>query len=188
MKRNILICGDSFAADWTKKYNGVGWVNMLCNDFNITNVAEAGVSEYKIYQQLSKQKLTDFDRVIISHTSAYRIPVEVHPIHSKDILHYNCDFIYSDIKEHKNNPEVKCIVDLYENYFHVEYAIFVHDLILKEIKGLCPNAINMTFFNSFNKDSIQLEDVFLENRGDINHLNEVGNKIVYNKILKLLNE
>jgi hypothetical protein len=77
---------------------------------------------------------------------------------------------------------------LYEKYFHVEYAIFVHDLILKEIKGLCPNAINMTFFNSFNKDSIQLEDVFLENRGNINHLNEVGNKIVYNKILKLLNE
>ena len=52
MKKNILICGDSFAADWTKKYNGNGWVNMLCNDFNITNVAEAGVSEYKIYQQL----------------------------------------------------------------------------------------------------------------------------------------
>jgi hypothetical protein len=33
-----------------------------------------------------------------------------------------------------------------------------------------------------------LEDVFLENRGNMNHLNEIGNKIIYNKILKLLNE
>ena len=184
----ILIAGDSFAADWKIKHNGNGWVNMLSNDYDVTNIAQAGVSEYKIYQQLINHDTTRYDKIIISHTSAYRIPVEVHPIHSKDTLHHNCDFIYSDIKEHKNNHEVKCIVDLYEKYFHVEYAIFVHDLILKEIKGLCPNAINMTFFNSFNKDSIQLEDVFLENRGNINHLNEVGNKIVYNKILKLLNE
>jgi hypothetical protein len=186
--RKILIAGDSFAADWTKKYNGVGWVNMLEKDYEVTNVAEAGVSEYKIYRQLSNQKINNFDEIIISHTSAYRIPVEVHPIHSKDILHYNCDFIYSDIKEHKNNPDVKCIVDLYEKYFHFEYAIFVHDLILKEIKTLCPNAINITFFNSFNKNSIQLEDIFLENKGNINHLNEKGNIIIYNKIKKLIDE
>ena len=48
---NILICGDSFAADWTKKYDGTGWVNMLTKDHTITNIAEAGVSEYKIYKQ-----------------------------------------------------------------------------------------------------------------------------------------
>jgi hypothetical protein len=161
---------------------------MLCKDFNITNVAEAGVSEYKIHQQIKKQKIQDYDKIIISHTSAYRIPVETHPIHSKDTLHRNCDFIYSDIREHKDNPDVKCIVDLYEKYFHIDYAIFVHELILKEINMICPNAVNITFFNSFNKDAVQLEDVFLENRGNINHLNEVGNKIVYNKILKLLNE
>jgi hypothetical protein len=188
MKKNILICGDSFAADWTKKYDGIGWVNMLCKDFNVTNVAEAGVSEYKIYQQLKKQKIEDFDKIIISHTSAYRIPVEIHPIHSEDILHYNCDFIYSDVKEHGDNPDVKCIVDLYEKHFHIDYAVFVHNLILKEIKSLCSDAINITFFDSFNQDSVQLEEIFLSNRGNINHLNEVGNKIVYDKILKLLNE
>lgn len=188
MKKNILICGDSFAADWTKKYDGIGWVNMLSNDYDITNVAEAGVSEYKIYQQIKKQKIQDYDKIIISHTSAYRMPVETHPIHSKDILHHNCDFIYSDIKEHVDNPEVKCVVDLYEKYFHVDYAIFVHELIVKEINLLCPNAINITFFDSFNKDSIQLEDIFLKNRGNMNHLNEMGNKMVYNKITKLLNE
>ena len=48
----ILICGDSFAADWSKKYDGVGWVNMIENEHVVTNIAEAGVSEYKIYKQL----------------------------------------------------------------------------------------------------------------------------------------
>jgi lysophospholipase L1-like esterase len=184
----ILIAGDSFAADWTKKYEGIGWVNMLEKDYDITNIAEAGVSEYKIYKQLVKEKVTNFDKVIISHTSAYRIPVEAHPIHSKDILHHNCDFIYSDIKEHKNNPEIKCVIDLYEKYFHIDYALFVHDLIVKEINQICPNAINITFFNCFNKNAIQLENIFLENKGTMNHLNEKGNKIIYNKIKKLINE
>jgi len=97
MKR-ILIAGDSFAADWTKKYNGIGWVNMLNNDYDVKNVAEAGVSEYKIYKQLENEKTDEFDYIIISHTSPYRIPVEKHPIHYGDILHNNCDLIYSDLK------------------------------------------------------------------------------------------
>jgi hypothetical protein len=186
--KKILISGDSFAADWTKKYDGQGWVNMLENDYDVTNIAQAGVSEYKIYKQIKNINYYDYDEIIISHTSAYRIPVEVHPIHSKDILHYNCDFIYSDIKEHKNNTEIKCVVDLYEKYFHIDYALFIHDLIVKEINELCPNAINITFFNSFNKNAIQLEDIFLENKGTMNHLNEKGNKIIYNKIKKLIDE
>jgi hypothetical protein len=90
----ILIAGDSFAADWKIKYNGNGWVNMLSEDYEVTNIAQAGVSEYKIYQQLIKHDTTKYDKIIISHTSAYRIPVVKHPIHSKDILHSNCDLIY----------------------------------------------------------------------------------------------
>ena len=48
----ILIAGDSFAADWKIKHSGNGWVNMLSNDYDVTNIAQAGASEYKIYQQL----------------------------------------------------------------------------------------------------------------------------------------
>ena len=33
MKKKLLIAGDSFAADWSKKYkNTCGWVNTLCED------------------------------------------------------------------------------------------------------------------------------------------------------------
>jgi lysophospholipase L1-like esterase len=41
MKKTLLIAGDSFSADWTKKYDGIGWVNMLENDFDVTNVSQA---------------------------------------------------------------------------------------------------------------------------------------------------
>jgi hypothetical protein len=161
---------------------------MLSEDYEVTNIAQAGVSEYKIYQQLIKHDTTKYDKIIISHTSAYRIPVVEHPIHSKDILHSNCDLIYTDIKSHEDNSKIKSIIDFYENYFHVDNAIFVHSLIVSEIKRLYPNAINITFFDSFNKDMFQFENVFLNNGGNMNHMNDVGNKIIYNEIKTILTD
>ncbi len=182
----ILICGDSFAADWTKKYNGSGWVNMLLDDYLVTNIAEAGVSEYKIFKQLESIDVNIFDKVIVSHTSPYRIPVKEHPIHSNDILHYNCDLIYSDLKEHKDEPLIQSAIDFYENLFDLDYACFIHDLIIKEICSKHKNLINITFF-SMNKNMYNFEDVYLNNKGLINHMNDQGNLIIYNKIKELIN-
>jgi hypothetical protein len=110
--KKILISGDSFAADWNKKFkNKNGWVNMLETDFDVTNIAEAGVSEYKIYKQLQKIEIKNFDYVIVSHTSANRIPIDEHPIHKEDILHNNCDLIFSDVNEHIDNPIMKIAYD-----------------------------------------------------------------------------
>lgn len=189
MKKTILIVGDSFAADWTKKYKGVGWVNMLESDFNVTNIAEAGVSEYKILKQLDSVNVSEYDYVIVSHTSAYRIPVKEHPIHSNDILHKNCDLIYTDLKEHQENPLAKIAVDFYSYLYDVDYAVFTHELILKEIQTKYPNLIHITFFDSFNQSisNVKLfENVFLNNKGQMNHLNDRGNKIIYNNIKSLL--
>ena len=64
MQQRLLICGDSFSTDWTKKYEGIGWVNMLEKNYKITNISQAGVSEYKIYQQLNSVDLSKFDKTI----------------------------------------------------------------------------------------------------------------------------
>ena len=188
MKKKILIAGDSFAADWTKKYkNASGWVNMLERDFDVTNIAEAGVSEYKIYKQLKSIDVTKFDYILISHTSAYRIPIEEHPIHKGDVLHNNCDIIYSDVKEYIENPIMQTAVDFYNNIFYTEYFCFVNDLIYKKIFESIPNAIHITFFDSFYPENVfKFENVFLENRGNMNHMNIDGNKIVYHKIKNIL--
>ena len=45
----ILIAGDSFAAEWPGTH---GWSKMLAEHHDVKNVAQAGVSEYKILKQL----------------------------------------------------------------------------------------------------------------------------------------
>lgn len=186
--KKLLIVGDSFAADWTVKYSGYGWVNKLTEDFEVKNIAEAGVSEYKIYKQLLNQNLLDYDYIIVSHTSAYRIPIEEHPIHKGDALHKNCDLIFSDVQEHTDNYIMKTAYDFYGHIFFPEYFIFINSLIYKEIKLLSDNMIHITFFDSFyENDVIKLENIFLENKGTINHMNDNGNNIIYNKIKKLIN-
>jgi len=187
MQKRLLICGDSFSADWTKKYEGIGWVNMLENDFNITNISQAGVSEYKIYQQLNSVDLSKFDKILVSHTSAYRIPIQEHPIHKDDVLHYNCDILFSDVEKHLDNPVMKTAYDFYSDIFYPDYFCFVNDLIYEKIKGIAPTATHITFFDSFYDDSIhKFENIFLENNGTMNHLNELGNRIIYQKVLELL--
>jgi hypothetical protein len=190
MKNKLLIAGDSFAADWSKKYNGVsGWVNMLESDYDVTNIAEAGVSEYKIYKQLEKIDITKFDHVIVSHTSAYRIPIVEHPIHKNDLLHNNCDIIYSDAEEHIENDIMKIAIDFYGNIFHSEYFCFINDLIFKEIQKITPNAFHITFFDNFYDSSVlKFEDIFLSHKGNVNHLDEKGNSLFYNMIKNILNE
>jgi hypothetical protein len=190
MKKKLLIAGDSFAADWTKKYENIcGWVNMLESDYDVTNIAQAGVSEYKIYKQLEKIDTTKFDHVIVSHTSAYRIPIIEHPIHKNDLLHNDCDIIYSDAEEHIENDIMKTAVDFYGNIFHTEYFCFVNDLIYKEIKKITPNAIHITFFDNFYDNNVlKFEDIFLSYKGNVNHLNQLGNELFYNTIKNILNE
>jgi hypothetical protein len=105
----ILICGDSFAADWSKKYEGKGWVNMIENDHVITNIAEAGVSEYKIYKQLISFDLTQFDLVIVAHTSPYRVVTRLHPVHYNNSLHKHADLLFGDIEYHYKNKGTRRI-------------------------------------------------------------------------------
>ena len=188
MKKTLLIVGDSFACDWSKKYKGVkGWPNLLDKNYNITNIAEAGVSEYKIYLQLKSQNLSKFDKIIVSHTSAYRIPIQEHPIHKGDLLHNKCDIIFSDVKEHIHNPVMKTAYDFYSEIFYPDYFIFINTLIFNEIYKLSSNAVHITFFDNFYDESVKkMENIFLNHKGNINHLDETGNLIVYNQISEYL--
>ena len=192
---NLLICGDSFAADWTVKYNDIGWPNMLANDYKITNLAQAGCSEYKIYKQLVSVNLDEYDAIIVSHTSPNRIYVNAHPVHANDVLHKNSDLIYTDIVEHsKSNKSLKPIVDYFENYFDLEFAIFVHTMICEKIEKHLHKFSgpiihlatlpwdDLYYFN----DMLSLEHLFKNHRGFMNHYDLQGNEIAYGTIKAIL--
>ena len=192
---NLLICGDSFAADWTVKYNDVGWPNMLANDFKLTNLAQAGCSEYKIYKQLISANLIKYDAIIVSHTSPNRIYIKSHPVHANDLLHKNSDLIYTDIVEHaKSNKSLKPIVDYFENYFDLEYAMFVHKLLCEKIekhlntfKGPVIHVTGLPWDNlhCFN-NMLSFEYLSKDHKGLINNYNQAGNEIIYKKIKQIL--
>jgi hypothetical protein len=191
---NILISGDSFAANWTIKYpDQKGWPNLLAEKFNIKNVAQAGCSEYKIYKQLENEKLENYDHIIICHTSPFRIPTIKHPIHYNDILHKDCDLLYSDIKDNLDkNIELVSICNFFEKYFDFESAIFNHILICKEINFLTKSYNTIHITNIDWKDLYQFKNMlnfyklFQTNRGLMNHYDINGNEIVYKTILDRL--
>jgi hypothetical protein len=185
----LLICGDSFSADWTKKYPGSGWPNLLALDHQVSNLSQPGCSEYKILQQLKSQRLDRFDAVIISHTSPYRIYVKQHPVHANDVLHHSCDLIYSDIKEHSNTrPDLAVLVEFFERYFDPEYACDIHNMICEKIDQLCGNhpVIHLSHIDWSDlyqfKNMINFEALFQKHRGNINHFDAKGNQTIYTTV------
>jgi len=189
---NLLICGDSFAADWTIKYPGQGWPNMLSQNFTVTNLAQAGCSEYKILKQLQSVDLTKFDKIIISHTSPYRVYVERHPVHFNDPLHKHCDLIYSDVKDHAvDNKSLLPIVEYFEKYFDLEHARYMHTLVCKDIQELLPVGCNVLHISNIDWEElyifphmINFYHLFKTNPGNMNHFDTIGNQFVYKQILE----
>lgn len=192
----ILIAGDSFAADYTKKDpNQIGWPNLLAKNFAVTNLAQAGCSEYKIYQQLLTQPLDTFDVVLVCHTSPYRIYTTQHPAHVNDPLHHNCDFIYSDVQNLASRfPELKCVVEFYEKYFDLDHARFVHNLVCEKIQNMLatvPGRVwHMTSLDQqglfqFN-NHLDFYQLFQTHRGDANHFDPQANHHIYQTLLDLI--
>ena len=119
---NILIAGDSFAAEWPGED---GWVKLLAKKHNVTNVAQAGVSEYKILKQIKNASLDEYDAIIVSHTSPSRVHTPEHPLH-KEGLHKDCDLIWTDLEGRSNflNPSLKAA----QGYFQYHMTIITTKL------------------------------------------------------------
>lgn len=194
----ILICGDSFAADWSDSYAGIGWPNILKEKFDVYNLAQAGCSQFKIYKQIISEidNLYNYKHIIIGHTSPYRIYTTNHPCYKKTSIHRNSDFIYADVKQKvKHYPELKCITEYYESFYDLEYAEFMHICICEKIDLITkghPSILNISGFNYQNLYSfpnfIGLSNLYRKHKGLINHLDQCGNEIVYKKIMKKINE
>lgn len=196
----ILLIGDSFVADWSVKYpERSGWCNWLAKEHEVTNLAQAGVGEYKILKQIRSANLKDFDAVIISHGSPNRVYCAVHPIYNNDPLHHHADLIYADIKEHEaTNADADVAIKYYERYFDFDYYRDVANMCCWEILSTLGNYPHLNQFhieNYANKhkydmlpDSFNINDLLKKHYGNTCHLNDEGNKKLYNIITKWLDE
>jgi hypothetical protein len=195
----ILICGDSFAADWSVKYpDRQGWPNWLSKKFSVVNIAQAGVSEYKILQQIKHADLRKFDAVIISHASPNRVYCAEHPIYKNDPLHYNADIIYADIREYTENEDAVTAVKYYERYFDFDYHQDISNMCCLEMLSILGNYPNLSQYHIVNyakqqkydclPENFNLNSLFSKYRGDTCHLNTEGNKILYNTIVQWIEQ
>jgi hypothetical protein len=195
---NILIIGDSFAADWSIKYNDYpGWPNLLDSKYNVINLAQAGVGEYKIYKQLlSIKNLEKIDIVIVSHTSPYRIYTQQHPVHKNDVLHKNADLMINDLSYHasklKNmfNSALKCGLNFFKYHADEQYLDTVYQLFREKINSMLKNKkviviSNLKHLESFTTENIVLNysDLCVTMPGIINHISAEANQVVYNDLI-----
>ena len=190
LTKHIGIFGDSFGV--SKKEDAFdGWTACLSNQFDVENYCECGVSEYKILKQLELAELTQFDKIIITHTSPTRLYVEHNPLHQHSEYHKNCDIIFSDIEHGKDEFSTACQM-YFKHIFNETYDVDIHNLICQKIDDLTKNynVIHMTHFDYTGlhafKNMLNFYDLFLKERGDVNHYTKIGNKQIYNTLSELL--
>jgi hypothetical protein len=191
----LLIAGDSFAANWSVKHKEMlGWPNLLAGKHSVTNVAQAGVSEYRIYKQLvSCQRLNEFDAIIVCHTSPYRLVTRQHPVHYKDTLRPSADLIQSDIEYHAKwhdfitNPALAAAKGYFQHHYDIEYHEDIYGMIHKQINSLLEN-LPTVFVQTIlepralaHPDSVDISGLEIDSNS-ANHLNSVDNFMVHTMI------
>lgn len=193
VSKKILIVGDSFSTVWPD--GNTGWVNLLARDYDVTNLSEAGVGEYKILKQLESTNTSDFDFVIVSHTSPSRIHTKNHPLH-KTGFRKNCDLIYNDLDGHFNPFNINLQISklFFQYHYDDEYQIDVYNLIRSKIKSL----INTKYISishigiaaelAIEKYHIDFSTLWSKERGYVNHYTDTGNISVYNTIKRVIEE
>lgn len=191
--KKLLIAGDSFAAKWPGASNG--WVNLLEADFLVTNIAQPGISEYKILKQIEQINLNLFDLVIVSHTSPSRIHTPNHPLHTEG-FHHACDLIASDLDGHFNpfNSSLTAAKMFFKYHYDEVYQQDIYNLMRSKINSL----INIPYIslshvpiaNDLRIESrhIDFSNLWMKERGLVNHYTTTGNKLIYNDLKTAINE
>jgi len=189
---NILLCGDSFAADWP----GEGWPKKLALKYNVRNLSQAGVGEYKILKQLESVNRLNYDLVIVSHTSPSRVHTRQHPIH-KDGLHKNCDLIFNDVDRFSFfNKSLDSAKQWFKYHYDEEYQIDIYKMLRQKIKSIIKKPYISISHADIPEDLViecthlDFKSLWKNHRGLINHYDDEGNcevfKILDKKIQELI--
>lgn len=198
--KKILIIGDSFACEWP---NGLtGWPAQLAQKHNVTNLAQAGVGEYKILRQLlnfTKENTLwqqEYDCVIVGHTSPSRVHIPNHPVH-KAGLHKDCDLILNDIESRNSwfNKSLDTAKNWFKYHYDDQYQKDIYRLIRRDINKKLEQVVslhmdNFGISNHFAEEQnlLDFSMIWPNYKGEINHYNNEGNQIVLAQIVDKLEQ
>lgn len=190
--KKILIAGDSFSSLQLAGKNG--WPKLLTNYYDVTNISQPGIGEYKILQRLKSQDLSKYDLVLISHTSENRLHCETNPLYSKNHLYHYSDIIFADAESKQSQLKIaKSIVDYFKEVFDPEYYRFIHHSCCQEIDNLTTGmpVIHMTNFEWNNlypfRNLINFYDLWINNPGPEVHYSDHGNQVILKTLVDKIN-
>jgi hypothetical protein len=173
MKKKILLIGDSFSSNNTDN----SWVSQIDN-CTIDNLSSNGSSEYRIVKKLMSTCVSEYDFVIIVHTSPNRIYLTDNPLHTNSPTHSQCDLIYQDVKSADPTMFTNNVSWWFENIFDLEYARDIHKILIETSMLLLKDvpSLHLTFFDLDNILNLNnLHYIWKKYPGNINHLSSNGN-------------
>ena len=174
----IWIFGDSFASSG----QDLSWVSIVGNT---QNFASNGSSEYRILKNYLSQKsnIKETDSILFVHTSQSRIFLKDDRELSSRLLssHANCDIIVNDIFEKKEKQYIEILKSIWDDEFFDDMFNLIIDKLLD-----VPNSCHVTFFESSRIELVNLNHIWVSNPGNINHMDENGNRLVAEIINQLM--
>jgi len=168
----ILIAGDSFSAVYDNKTEW--WHFGDCK-----NISQKGSSEFKILKSLQKKNLNNYEKIIVCHTSPYRIYTENNIINNGD--HARGCYLINDLLNKKG--DIRLTAELYIKYFfNEEYVLWCYYKVMEEINNLTKNhtTLHISFFDV--KNVLQLKHIYEQNKGNICWMSKEGNKLAHEQI------
>jgi hypothetical protein len=187
-KEKIAIIGDSFSADETP----TSWVNLLKDNYNITNYSQRGASEYRLYTLVNQYEaeLSSADHIVMFHTNSLRVfvPDAVdYPSRRLD-SHSHCDLVINDAFA---DPQWAKIAETYFKYFFDEkYLRKQYQLLISDIdQRFGQKIIHCSGFDEHLAGNVSIKSfatVREQHPGTTNHLDYTGNLKVYQYIKEKL--
>lgn len=187
MTKKVLVAGDSFASDW---HTGNEWWLQL--PYNVTNIAQAGASQYKILKQILNTDLKKYQALVIFHTSPIRIYTDnINLLHIDSITHRNSCYVVNDVLS--KHGDIKRAMEKYVKYFYnEEFVNYTHtkiceDIVKKTSGMITIHASGFDYSNIYEFENfVRADDLFENFKGNICHLTTDGNRYLAERICSKL--
>lgn len=181
---NLFVVGDSFSADESTH----SWVTLLSRHGELSNASQRGISEYRIFRTIKEhlEVINQKDVLIIFHTNPSRVYIPDGVAYPSRSLasHPNCDMVANDALASSSWQNIANMY--YKNFYDDQLQQELFNFIIKEIRCMVKiKILDCSGFETAKEAQIKsFADIRKQFPGDINHLDIIGNEMVYNSIWK----
>lgn len=139
MKKHIYVCGDSFCVP-DPEY-GLCWVDYLCNEFQVTNLAKLGATNLMISMQVDQAIRMRPDFVIVQGTACTRNQLR----HNGVLIPYSYHTMKTII-DILDKQKIDLLKQYYVEFFDMQTAVYENQCIIENtLQKLVDSKISFLF-------------------------------------------